>query len=153
MDGTGVRDSEIAAVFIRREVAEKLGRGVTRSIQSLSTGGFSVSQIDTWNTAWQQAGKGCKDLRIPLRCLAAAVDVMKSATRSDRALFRLPLEIRELRCFLFCPCADIHCTPCQVGRIGSAASGVLNTVSSSQLRPPDSTFCQKVSVIGRQTIG
>ena len=88
--------SEIAALFIRHGIAETLGSGVTRSIQCLDEGGFSPSQIDTWNTAWQQAGKGCEDLVIPLRCLAAGVEVMKSTTRSDRALFRLPLEIREL---------------------------------------------------------
>jgi DNA polymerase III delta prime subunit len=88
--------SEIAALFIRHGIAETLGSGVTRSIQCLDEGGFSQSQIDTWNTAWQQAGNSCEDLVIPLRCLAAGVEVMKSPTRSDRALFRLPLEIREL---------------------------------------------------------
>jgi hypothetical protein len=88
--------SEIAALFIQHKIADKLGRGVTQSIQYLDEGGFSASQIATWNSAWQQAGKGCEDLVIPLRCLDAAVGVMKSTPRSDRALFRLPLEIREL---------------------------------------------------------
>jgi tetratricopeptide (TPR) repeat protein len=88
--------SEIAVLFIRHKIADKLGRGVTQSIQYLDEGDFSASQIDTWNSAWQQAGKGCEDLVISLRCLDAAVGVMKSRPRSDRALFRLPLEIREL---------------------------------------------------------
>jgi len=88
--------SEIAALFIRHKIADKLGRGVTQSIQHLDEGDFSATQIATWNSAWQQAGKGCEDLVIPLRCLDVAVEVMKSRPRSDRALFRLPLEIREL---------------------------------------------------------
>ncbi len=88
--------SEIVPLYIQHGVAEKLGQGVTRSIQHLDEGGFSKSQIDTWNSAWQQAGEGCENLEIPLRCLDAAVEVMKSNPPSDRPLFNLPLEIREL---------------------------------------------------------
>ncbi len=83
-------------LYVKYGVAEKLGQGVTKSIQYLDEGGFSKSQIDTWNSAWQQAGKGCDDLEIPLRCLDAAVEVMKSEPPTDRPLFRLPLEIRGL---------------------------------------------------------
>ena len=88
--------SEIAPLYVKYGVAEKLGQGVTKSIQHLDEGGFSKSQIDTWNSAWQQAGEGCDDLEIPLRCLNAAVEVMKAEPPTDRPLFRLPLEIREL---------------------------------------------------------
>lgn len=88
--------SEIVPLYVKHGVAEKLGQGVTRSIQHLDEGGFSKSQIDTWNSAWQQAGKGCDDLEIPLRCLDAAVEVMKSEPPTDRPLFQLPLEIRRL---------------------------------------------------------
>jgi hypothetical protein len=35
-----------------------------------------------------------------------------------------------------------------VGRIQSTKSGVLNTVSPSQLRPPGTSNCQKVNAIG-----
>jgi tetratricopeptide (TPR) repeat protein len=88
--------AEITPLYIKYGVAEKLGQGLTKSIQDLDEGGFSKSQIDTWNSAWQQAGKGCEDLEIPLRCLDAAVEVMKSEPPTDRPLFRLPLEIRGL---------------------------------------------------------
>ncbi len=88
--------AEITPLYVKYGVAEKLGQGVTKSIQHLDEGGFSKSQIDTWNTAWQQAGKGCDDLEIPLRCVDAAVEVMKSEPPTDRPLFRLPLEIRGL---------------------------------------------------------
>jgi DNA polymerase III delta prime subunit len=88
--------AEITPLYVKYGVAEKLGQGVTKSIQYLDEGGFSKSQIDTWNSAWQQAGKGCEDLEIPLRCLDAAVEVMKSEPPTDRPLFRLPLEIRGL---------------------------------------------------------
>ena len=88
--------AEITPLYIKYGVAEKLGQGVTKSIQHLDEGGFSKSQIETWNSAWQLAGTGCEDLEIPLRCLDAAVEVMKSEPPTDRPLFRLPLEIRGL---------------------------------------------------------
>lgn len=88
--------SEIVPLYVKYGVAEKLGQGVTKSIQHLDEGGFSKSQIDTWNSAWQQVGEGCDDLEIPLLCLDAAVEVLKSQPPTDRPLFRLPLEIRGL---------------------------------------------------------
>jgi hypothetical protein len=88
--------SIIAPLYVEYGVAEKLGQGVTKSIQHLDEGGFSESQINTWNLAWQQAGEGCADLEIPLRCLDAAVEVMNAKPPTDRPLFRLPLEIRGL---------------------------------------------------------
>lgn len=86
----------ITPLYLQHGVAEKLGRGVTQSIQHLDEGGFSESQWDLWNDAWQTAGKDCEDLQIPLACLDAAVEVMKSDPPTDRPLFQLPLEIRQL---------------------------------------------------------
>ena len=88
--------SAIAPLYIQYGVAEKLGQGVTRSIQFLDEGDFSSSQLDLWNQAWQKVGKDCEDLQIPLTCLDAAVEILKSDIPTDRPLFRLPLEIREL---------------------------------------------------------
>jgi tetratricopeptide (TPR) repeat protein len=88
--------SVIASMYIEYGCEDKLGQGITKSIQHLDEGGFSKSQIESWNAAWQQAGQGCDALEIPLRCLDAAVEVMNSDPRSDRALFRLPLELRGL---------------------------------------------------------
>ena len=88
--------SVIASIYIEHGCEDKLGQGITKSIQHLDEGGFSKSQIESWNAAWQQAGQGCDALEIPLRCLDAAVEVMNSDPRSDRALFRLPLELRGL---------------------------------------------------------
>ena len=88
--------SMIASMYIEYGCADKLGQGITKSIQHLDEGGFSKSQIESWNAAWQQAGQGSDALEIPLRCLDVAVEVMKSDPRSDRALFRLPLELRGL---------------------------------------------------------
>jgi tetratricopeptide (TPR) repeat protein len=88
--------SVIASMYIEHGCADKLGQGITKSIKHLDEGGFSKSQIESWNAAWQQAGQGCDALEIPLRCLDAAVEVMNSDPRSDRALFRLPLELRGL---------------------------------------------------------
>ncbi len=88
--------AEVAALFIEHDAAEKLGQGITQSIRYLDEGGFSSSQIDEWNSVWQKAGKDCEDLQIPLRCLDAAVEVIQSDPKTDRPLFRLPLEIRRL---------------------------------------------------------
>ena len=88
--------SMIASMYIEYGCADKLGQGITKSIQHLDEGGFSKSQIESWNAAWQQAGQGSDALEIPLRCLDVAVEVMNSDPRSDRALFRLPLELRGL---------------------------------------------------------
>jgi tetratricopeptide (TPR) repeat protein len=88
--------SVIASIYIEHGCEDKLGQGITKSIQHLDEGGFSKSQIESWNAAWQQAGQGSDALEIPLRCLDAAVEVMNSDPRSDRALFRLPLELRGL---------------------------------------------------------
>ena len=88
--------SMIASMYIDYGCADKLGQGLTKSIQQLDEGGFSKSQIESWNAAWQQAGQGSDALEIPLRCLDVAVEVMNSDPRSDRALFRLPLELRGL---------------------------------------------------------
>jgi len=86
----------IASMYIEHGCADKLGQGITKSIQHLDEGGFSKSQIESWNAAWQQAGQGSDALEIPLRCLDVAVEVMNSDPPSDRALFRLPLELRGL---------------------------------------------------------
>ena len=88
--------SMIASMYIEYGCADKLGQGITKSIQHLDQGGFSKSQIESWNAAWQQAGQDSDALEIPLRCLDVAVEVMNSDPRSDRALFRLPLELRGL---------------------------------------------------------
>jgi DNA polymerase III delta prime subunit len=88
--------SVIASMYIEHGCEDKLGQGITKSIQHLDEGGFSKSQIESWNAAWQQAGQGSEALEIPLRCLDVAVEVMNSDPRSDRALFRLPLELRGL---------------------------------------------------------
>ncbi|MEZ6122142.1 MAG: winged helix-turn-helix transcriptional regulator [Planctomycetaceae bacterium] len=88
--------ADVAPLYIRYGQADKLGQGITQSIQYLDEGGFSETQLDLWNDAWQKAGRDCEDLQIPLACLDAAVDVMKSDPKTDRPLFRLPLEIRQL---------------------------------------------------------
>ena len=88
--------SQLVGLFFKFESAEKLGQGLTRSIRHIDEGGYSPTQIDKWNSVWQKAGEDCEDLEIPLRCLNAAVEVIKSDPKSDRPLFQLPLEIRRL---------------------------------------------------------
>ncbi|MDO9318315.1 MAG: winged helix-turn-helix transcriptional regulator [Gammaproteobacteria bacterium] len=88
--------SAIAPLYIKHGVAERLGQGVTHSIQFLDERDFSSSQLEVWNQAWQNVGKECDALKIPLTCLDAAVEILKSDVPSDRPLFRLPLEVREL---------------------------------------------------------
>jgi tetratricopeptide (TPR) repeat protein len=84
----------LVPLYVHNKAAAKLGQGVTQTIELLATGGYSESQLDRWNEAWQKSGKGCEELEIPLQSLDAAVEAIK--TKSDRPLFRLPLEIREI---------------------------------------------------------
>lgn len=88
--------SAIAPLYIQHGVAEKLGQAVTRSIRLLDERDLSAIQLELWNQAWQDAGKGCEELQIPLACLEAAVEILKADVPTDRPLFRLPLEIRQL---------------------------------------------------------
>ena len=84
----------LVPLYVNNKAAAKLGQGVTHTIELLATEGYSESQLDAWNAAWQKSGQGCEELEIPLQSLDAAVEAIK--TRSDRPLFRLPLEIREI---------------------------------------------------------
>jgi len=84
----------ITPLYIKYKVADKLGNGITQSIQYVDNEGFSESWRETWNCAWQQAGADCEDLLLPLRCLQAGIEVIKAG--NDRPLFELPLEIRKL---------------------------------------------------------
>ncbi|MDB5387719.1 MAG: tetratricopeptide repeat protein [Planctomycetaceae bacterium] len=86
----------IAPLYIQYGVAEKLGQGVTQSIQFLDQGDFSGSQLELWNQVWQDVGKDCEDLQIPLACLDVSLEILKSDVPTDRPLFRLPLEVRQL---------------------------------------------------------
>ncbi len=86
----------IAPLYIQHGVADKLGRGIAQSIKIFDEGDFSATQLDLWYQAWQRFGDESDELQIPLNCLRAAVEVLKSDPPSDRPLFGLPLEIREL---------------------------------------------------------
>lgn len=86
----------IAKAYIEDGKADRLGKGLVFSIAVLAGGDFSVSQRRLWWKVWHDAGKDCEALDIPLRCLEAALEVMQSEYRSDRPLFRLPLEVRKL---------------------------------------------------------
>ena len=86
--------AELIPIYDKYGAAAKLGQGVTLAIELLDAGGYSETQLDVWNDAWQTAGEGCEELELPLRSLDAAIETIK--TKSDRPLFRLPLEIREL---------------------------------------------------------
>jgi DNA polymerase III delta prime subunit len=88
--------ASIAPLYDDFKVADKLGAGIMASIRSLDNSGFSPAQLDEWNDAWQIAGTDIEALKIPLECLDAAVEVLKSDPPTDRPLFRLPPEIREL---------------------------------------------------------
>ena len=90
-------ESYIAALvplYVNNGAGAKLGQGLTQTIEMLDAGGYSESQLDAWNVAWRKSGEECEELEIPLQSLDAAVEAIK--TKSDRPLFRLPLEIREI---------------------------------------------------------
>lgn len=84
----------LTPLYMNHEQGPKLAYGLTQSIAVLDEDEFSEPNLDLWNTAWQQAGADHEDLDIALKSLDAAVEVIK--TKSDRPLFRLPPEVREL---------------------------------------------------------
>jgi len=86
--------SDLVPIYAKYNACAKLGNGLTRSIQSPAEGDFSPTQLDTWKQAWQEAGGEIEELSIALRSLDCAVRAIKQ--ESDRPLFDLPLEIREL---------------------------------------------------------
>ncbi|MBL8852836.1 MAG: hypothetical protein JNK57_02575 [Planctomycetaceae bacterium] len=88
--------SAIAPLYLQYGVAEKLGKGITQSIKFLDEGDFSPPQLDLWYQAWAAFGDDADEPQIPLQCLHAAIEVLKSDPPNDRPLFRLPLEIRQL---------------------------------------------------------
>ncbi len=88
--------SSIAPLYLQYGVAEKLGKGITQSIKFLDEGDFSRAQLDLWYQAWAAFGDDADELQIPLQCLHAAIEVLKSDPPNDRPLFRLPFEIRQL---------------------------------------------------------
>ncbi|WP_417734953.1 hypothetical protein [Rosistilla oblonga] len=81
-------------LYVEFEAAEVLGRGVTQLIGKLDAGDYTRGQLDYWNSIWQERGAAVEALELPLKCLAAATEAIK--TKSDRPLFALPQEIRSL---------------------------------------------------------
>ncbi|MFM9118156.1 MAG: tetratricopeptide repeat protein [Planctomycetota bacterium] len=88
--------SAMTPLYVQHGVAAKLGQALTRTIQMLDKRGFSAAQIDQWCHVWHEVGEGVEELEIPLACLDAAVEILRSPVANDLPLFRLPLEIREL---------------------------------------------------------
>lgn len=86
----------IAKAYIEQGMAHRLGKGLVQSIAVLADGDFSVSQRRLWWQVWHDTVEDCDAFDIPLRCLEVALEVLQSARRSDRPLFRLPLEVRSL---------------------------------------------------------
>jgi hypothetical protein len=88
--------SRIATLFLQHQLGGRLAVAMVRCISTLDQAGLSAAQLQLWNSLWQQAGTGCPELQIALRCTAAAVSVLTGTRPSVRPLFQLPLEIRRL---------------------------------------------------------
>ncbi|MFN7683367.1 MAG: hypothetical protein ACK5TG_21055, partial [Planctomyces sp.] len=86
----------ITPLFLRHQHGGPLAIAVVRSIATLEQSGLSATQLQLWNSLWQQAGLNCPPMQIALRCLAAAVSVLTSTRATERPLFQLPPEIRQL---------------------------------------------------------
>jgi tetratricopeptide (TPR) repeat protein len=85
---------KLTPIYAEYGALDKLGSGLTESIAALDEGDYSKSQLDLWNSSWQEFGREHEELSIPLDALEAAVQVIK--TGDDRPLFKLPLEIRKI---------------------------------------------------------
>lgn len=86
--------TDLMQIYTKYNACEKLCTGLITSIECLEVSGFSNTQLDMWNAAWQSAGQNNESCTIALKALRCAVETIK--THSDRPLFQLPLEIREL---------------------------------------------------------
>ncbi len=85
---------KLIPVYAQYGKLNSLGSGLTESITTLDKGSYSEDQLDLWNSSWQKFGGKYEELSIPIAALDAAVQTIKSD--SDRPLFKLPLEIRNL---------------------------------------------------------
>lgn len=88
------RAAMVVSQYSKHDCLAKLSAGVVQAIASISDRGLSPSQLNLWNSAWQEATKGIVELEVARRCLRAAVDSLIAG--SDRALFDLPMELREI---------------------------------------------------------
>jgi len=85
---------QLVPIYAQYGALDRLGSGLTESIAVLDAGGFSESQLDVWNAAWQKFGAEYEEFSIPLAALDGSIQVIK--TGDDRPLFNLPLEIRKI---------------------------------------------------------
>ncbi len=85
---------KLIPVYAEYEALDSLGSGLMESIIYLDSGSYSELQLDTWDSAWQKFGVEHDELSISLSALTAAVQVIR--TGKDRALFNLPLEVRQI---------------------------------------------------------
>ncbi len=85
---------KLISVYAQYGKLDSLGSGLAESIAALDKGGNSEDQLDLWNSSWQKFGRKHEELSIPIAALNAAIQAIKSD--SDRPLFNLPLEIREI---------------------------------------------------------
>lgn len=86
----------ITDLFVKQGRMETLGRIITESIRVLDARERTAKELELWLECWRRAALLHDELKLPLVCLAAAVEVMSSNPKTDRPLFRLPLEIRVL---------------------------------------------------------
>ena len=86
----------VASLYNQYGVVDKLGQGITQSIKFLDEGEYSKPQLIAWMEAWRAAGDQLDDLRIPLQCLDAAIEIILSDSPTDLPLLGLPVEIRQL---------------------------------------------------------
>ncbi|MEJ7595841.1 MAG: hypothetical protein WKF77_30380 [Planctomycetaceae bacterium] len=95
--GSGDWERYVAALlplYVEFGATEKLGSGLTHLIEKLDQGDYTHNQLDLWNSLWHEHATNIEALEIPLSCLSAAIEVIKS--KSDRPLFVLPKEVRSL---------------------------------------------------------
>jgi len=86
--------ASLLPLYVEFGVTETLGSGLTHLIEKLDQGDFTYDQLDLWNSLWHKHGVNIEALEIPLSCLAAAIAAIM--TKSDRALFALPIEVHSL---------------------------------------------------------
>lgn len=81
-------------LFDKHGVLSALGQGLVRSVPTLGISWIGDEVARAWRDVWQELGRACPELEIPLRLLDAAVRYRENP--DVRVLLGLPMEEREL---------------------------------------------------------
>ena len=88
------RSREIAAIFDKHGLLERLGQGMIHSLRRLHTLGLDGRSLEAWGTCWHEAARDKEELTIPLRLFTTGIEYLK--TEDPNVLLNLVDEERRV---------------------------------------------------------